>query len=214
MKCLICGHETFSYPHPKFNMIFHECEQCQFIFKDEKNYPSLELEFQKYEEHQNDDDNQGYINFLTNFIDSAVIPFVEKGKALDFGSGPNPVLAKILANEYLFDVDIYDYFYAPTKIYESKTYDLITSTEVVEHLRDPLSIFELFHHHLNANGILSILTLFHPNQREEFFKWHYIRDVTHLCFFTPVTMKKIAELCGFEFLSTNHYRYTVFKKTI
>jgi SAM-dependent methyltransferase len=212
MKCLICGHETISYPHPKFNMFFHECERCQFIFKDEKNYPSIELEFQKYEEHQNDDDNQGYINFLTNFIDSAVIPFIKKGKALDFGSGPNPVLAKILSNQYLFDVDIYDYFYAPHQIYESKTYDLITSTEVVEHLSNPLKIFKLFYQHLNPNGILSILTLFHPNQREELFNWHYIRDITHLCFFTPVTMRKIAEICGFEFISTNHYRYTVFKK--
>ncbi len=213
MKCLICGKDTISYPHPKFDILFHECGNCQFIFKDEKNYPSKELEFEKYEEHQNDDGNLGYVNFLTNFIDSAVMPYIQKGKALDFGSGPNPVLAKILNTSYFFDVDIYDYFYAPNKIYESKTYDLITSTEVVEHLRNPLEIFHLFHNHLNHHGILSILTLFHPNNREELFKWHYIRDVTHLCFFTAVTMKKIAEICEFEFLSTNHYRYTVFKKT-
>ena len=214
MKCLICGNDTISYPHPKFDMLFHECEHCQSIFKDEKNYPSEDLEFKKYEEHQNDDQNLGYVNFLTNFIDSAVIPYIKKGRALDFGSGPNPVLAKILENDYFFEVDIYDYFYAPDKIYESKTYDLITSTEVVEHLRNPLQAFRLFYNHLNPNGILSILTLFHPNDREELFKWHYIRDVTHVCFFTPVTMKKIAELCEFELISTNHYRYTVFKKTI
>jgi len=214
MRCLICGNDTISYPHPKFDMLFHECEHCQFIFKNVKNYPSEELEFQKYEEHQNDDGNLGYVNFLTNFIDSAIIPYIKKGKALDFGSGPNPVLAKILTNDYFFDVDIYDYFYAPNKVYESKLYDLITSTEVVEHLRNPLEAFQLFYNHLNPNGVLSILTLFHPNQREELFQWHYIRDVTHLCFFTPVTMKKIADICNFEFLSTNYYRYTVFKKTI
>ncbi|MDO9629062.1 MAG: class I SAM-dependent methyltransferase, partial [Acholeplasmataceae bacterium] len=122
--------------------------------------------------------------------------------------------AKILSNDYFFEVDIYDYFYAPNKVYLQKKYDLITSTEVVEHLKNPLKTFELFHDLLNKNGILSILTLFHPNNREEFFKWHYIRDITHLCFFTPVTMRKIAELCGFNILSTNNYRYTVFQKTM
>ncbi|MDO9629441.1 MAG: hypothetical protein Q7I99_06040, partial [Acholeplasmataceae bacterium] len=71
MKCLICGQETISYPHPKFDMLFYECESCQFIFKDEMNHPSERQELEKYDEHQNSDENTGYVNFLTNFIDSA-----------------------------------------------------------------------------------------------------------------------------------------------
>src|SRR5690554_3859088 len=111
--CKICGKQTISYKHPKFDMTFHECKYCEFIYKDESNYLSYDDELKAYNYHQNEDDNIGYVNFLTNFVDAAVIPYIKEGKALDFGSGPNPVLAKILQNKYHFDVDIYDLFYAP-----------------------------------------------------------------------------------------------------
>lgn len=212
MKCKICGHDTISYKHPRFDMLFHECSFCEFIFKDEKNYVSKEKEIKKYDEHQNSIQDLGYVNFLTDFIESAVWPFVKKGKILDFGSGPNPVLAALLKDVYHFDVDIYDLYYASNKIYQNQFYDLITSTEVIEHLKHPLEAFQLFHKHLKTNGILSIMTLFHPNNKDLFFEWHYIRDATHVSFFTSKTLRYIAQLFNFDFIDTNDYRYAVFKK--
>jgi SAM-dependent methyltransferase len=212
--CKICGNETISYQHPKFNMTFHECKHCEFIFKDQSNYLSLDEELNAYNYHQNDDDNIGYVNFLTNFIDAAVVPYIQKGKALDFGSGPNPVLAKIMRKNYDFDVDIYDIFYAPDRVFENQLYDLITSTEVIEHLSEPMKEIKLLINHLKPNGILSFMTLFHPMNRDKFFDWFYIRDTTHISFYTPKTIEHIAKQFNLEVIYTNDYRYIVLKKQI
>ncbi|MBU1093466.1 MAG: class I SAM-dependent methyltransferase [Firmicutes bacterium] len=211
-KCKICGHETISYHHPKTKILFHECLNCEFIFKDKLHHASQAQELKKYDEHQNNLQDVGYVNFLTDFIQSAVYPYIKEGKVLDFGSGPTPVLAAILKDQYHFDVDIYDLYYASTKIYENQIYDLITTTEVIEHLSNPIQAFQLFYDHLKPSGILSVMTLFHPKNQEQFFDWHYVRDLTHISFFTLKTMKVIAQNLNFELLDTNDYRYVVLKK--
>ncbi|MBE0700573.1 MAG: class I SAM-dependent methyltransferase [Acholeplasmataceae bacterium] len=211
-KCIICGGNTQTYSHPKFDMLFHECGNCEFIFKDEKNHLSSKEELAIYNLHENVEENIGYVNFLTNFVDSAVVPFVQKGKALDFGSGPNPVLAHILKHQYRFDTMVYDLFYASDQGYLDHKFDLITSTEVVEHLKDPMKHFKIFHQLLNPQGVLSVMTLFHPKNRQQFFDWFYIRDPSHLSFFTPKTMITIADLLDFKLIDTNAYRYVVFQK--
>lgn len=212
--CKICGEKTITYQHPRFDMTFHECLSCEFIFKDQSNYISKSEELKKYDEHNNSEEHIGYVNFLTNFLEAAVYPFVSHGKALDFGSGPNPVLAKILGKTSAFDVDIYDLFYAPDPIYLNQTYDLITSTEVIEHLRNPMKVFQTFYDHLRPGGYLSIMTLFHPKDQKILFDWFYIRDQTHVSFYTPKTIETIAQIIGFELIETNDYRYAVLKKSI
>ena len=212
-NCKICGHPAITYKHPRFDMTFHECEHCEFIYKDDSHRLSYDEEFSAYNRHQNSEQNMGYVNFLTNFIDAAIMPYIQKGDVLDFGSGPNPVLAKIMKEQYLFNVDIYDIFYAPKKIYENKTYDLITSTEVIEHLSQPVEVIKVMVDHLKPGGYLSMMTLFHPKDRKAFFEWFYIRDITHLCFYTPKTLEYIAKRLNVEVVYTNEYRYIVLKKT-
>ena len=212
IPCKICGTPTISFKHPKLDILFHECPFCELIFKDPANQVSMEMELAKYDQHQNGDDNLGYVNFLTNFIDSAVIPHIQKGLVLDFGSGPNPLLSKILVEKYKFSVEIYDIFYAKQQVFIGKQYDLITSTEVIEHLSDPLASFKLFDQILAPGGYLSIMTLFYPKDREQFFGWFYIRDVTHLSFFTPRTIEVVAKKIGFNLIETNQYRYAVLYK--
>ncbi len=211
-SCIICGHETTSFKHPRFDIVFHECDFCEFIFKDEKNHITHDEELMVYDLHQNSIENIGYVNYLNNFIDTAVTPFIQMGKVLDFGSGPNPVLKQLLSKSFSFDVDIYDFFYSPLKVYENQKYDLITSTEVVEHFQDPLSYFKLFYELLSPNGILSIMTLFHPKTHQEIFDWFYIRDKSHVSFFTIKTMQYIADTLGFNLIYDNDYRVVVFKK--
>ena len=86
------------------------------------------------------------------FVKGYIIPYKNRIKTeLDFGCGPTPVLADIL-KKHGFEVDIYDIFFAPVKSYINKQYDLITSTEVIEHLSDPLKILHLLKNRLNNNG--------------------------------------------------------------
>ena len=106
---------------------------------------------------------------------------------MDFGCGPGPVL-KVLLNRLGIDVDIYDPYFYPDKVFEGKQYDLITCTEVFEHLKNPLEIITLLESLLKENGILAVMTLFHTTS-DNFCKWWYRRDPTHICFYSPKTFK-------------------------
>ena len=130
----------------------------------------------------------------------------------DFGCGHGPVLAHLL-KEKGFSVDTYDPYFAPEKVYEHKNYDLITSTEVIEHLRDPMCELRLMKEHLKPGGLLSVMTLFHPDDEKEFLEWYYKREVTHIAFYTPLTMQHIANILGLKILHQDRKNITVLSKT-
>ena len=213
MECIVCRSKTISYSHIKLDILFHECLSCELIFKDPVHYITPTLEKAVYDLHENGIDQKGYVNFLTNFIESAVTPFItnEAPHALDFGSGPEPVLAHILENHFHIPTDIYDPYYANEKIADDKTYDVITSTEVIEHLSNPVDIFHTFKKHLKKEGILAVMTLFHPNDRTQFLDWFYIRDETHIVFYTTNTLKIIADIVGLSLIFDNAHRHATFK---
>lgn len=207
-KCILCGSETSLISHKKFGD-FHKCNNCELISKDEKDYISKENEFKIYNSHNNSLENTKYVEYLCRFLDYAVINFTNGGKSgLDFGSGPSPVLANILKEKYEYDMDIYDLFYAPEKIFIGKKYDLVTSTEVIEHLKNPLEYFNLFANILKPNGILAVMTQFHKNDDKSFLDWHYIRDRSHISFYTKKTMEYICTKVGLKIIYTDEERYT------
>jgi len=192
---------------------FYRCEQCDFVFKSDHHYLSTEDELKEYDLHVNSIADQGYVDYFKRFVEAAVVGYVSIGrKGLDFGSGPSPVLAEILERDYGYDMDIYDLFYAPEKLYQDRRYDLITSTEVVEHLADPLAFFKFAIEHLSEDGLLAIMTLFHPEEDEAILKSHYLRDRTHISFFSLKTMETVAALTGLEMVYTDFKRYTSFRR--
>ncbi len=50
----------------------------------------------EYDLHENSIEDMGYVNYLDNFLIKAVDPYINEGQALDFGCGPEPVLAELL----------------------------------------------------------------------------------------------------------------------
>ena len=211
--CKICNASTKELIHPTTDQRFYRCEQCDFVFKSETHYLSTSDELKEYDLHTNSVEDQNYVDYFKRFIDAAVGGYVTIGrKGLDFGSGPSPVLAEILERDYGYKMDIYDLFYATEKVYQDRRYDLITSTEVVEHLADPLAFFKFARDHLNEDGLLAVMTLFHPEEDEAILKSHYLRDMTHISFFSLKTMETIAALTGLEVVYTDHKRYTSFRR--
>jgi SAM-dependent methyltransferase len=104
---------------------------------------------------------------------------------LDFGSGPGPTLAA-MCQEAGYDIKIFDPFYAPNPDIWNAMYDFITCTEVVEHMRRPgKTLFQIWDM-LRPDGWLGIMTKLIIS-REAFVNWHYIRDPTHICFFSRAT---------------------------
>jgi SAM-dependent methyltransferase len=184
---------------------------CDFISLEDKCIISPEEELEVYERHENSIDDPRYVQFFMKFVNMAIIDHVERDEieCLDFGSGPEPVLAKLLRRQFDWQVDIYDKYYALEKIYKGNQYDLITSTEVAEHFDNPLRYFKLFKKLLRPDGLLSIMTLFHPSC-DDFYNWFYINDPTHISFYSAKTLGVISEIVGLDILYCDDHRYVTF----
>lgn len=115
-------------------------------------------------------------------MEQAVTPYVGAGaRILDFGSGPEPVLASLLKDRG-YEVEIYDKYFSPGTV--TGRFDMITSTEVFEHVPDPISLLKELKPRLNPGGMIAVKTSFRPDDDTEFFKWWYREDSTHISFFT------------------------------
>ncbi|MCP4338456.1 MAG: class I SAM-dependent methyltransferase, partial [Desulfobulbaceae bacterium] len=136
----------------------------------------------------------GYRQFLSR-LSTPLLEKLEKpaGKkrGLDFGCGPGPTLSTLF-EEQGYQMDLYDpFYYNDPEVFEKK-YDFICATEVVEHLADPDREFAALFSMLKQGGWLGIMTKL-VIDRHAFTNWHYIRDMTHICFYSKSTFNYLAE---------------------
>jgi len=211
-SCKICSNATSLIEDKKKLLYYYRCTSCGFVFLDEAQRVDKIREKKQYDQHNNSLENEGYVAMFDKFIDLSITPYLQNIQtALDFGSGPTPVFSELLKRRGL-EVDIYDLFYAPKKVYEEKSYDLITSTEVFEHLSKPLEVLELLTKHLNSNGYIVLMTKFPPKEDDAFLNWWYRRDPTHISFFTPKSFEIMAEKVGLKLLKTINGNIALFQK--
>lgn len=113
---------------------------------------------------------------------------------LDFGCGPMPVLSAQLS--YLGgSVAVYDkYFYPDTAVLNAQ-YDVITCTEVIEHIWQAGAVWEQFKRLLKPDGMLLIMTK-RVIDEPRFAQWHYKNDPTHICFYHAKTAKYLGHKYG------------------
>ena len=191
--CKICQSTTRTIQYLKKELYYHRCYECGFVSLDDKFMVDETCEKKQYEYHNNSFESLGYVEMFEKFIVKAVEPYISEIKtALDFGCGPGPVLAELLRRKGV-EVDEYDYYFSPQKVYEGKKYDLITSTEVFEHLKEPIKTLELLVQSLHKNAYIVLMTQFPPSDDKLFLAWWYRRDVTHISFFTPRSFEIMAE---------------------
>jgi hypothetical protein len=200
IKCKICSKTTESFETAKKK--YHYCKSCEFIFLDKDFIISNKKEEERYLKHENTIKNQSYVKIFEEFIKKIKEKKFDIKIALDFGCGPGDVLKNILQHKKI-KTDCYDIYFQKEKVYENKRYDIITCTEVFEHLKNPLETIKLLKNHLSDDGMIAIMTLFHPNNKEEFQKWWYITDETHISFYTVKTFEKIASLMDLEIIYIN-----------
>lgn len=184
--CPLCNFRTFEFSKDKDREYF-KCKECGLISVPEKYHLSTVEEKKRYDLHTNNPEDIGYRNFLKRIF----IPMKERiapgSSGLDFGSGPGPTLSKMF-EEAGFKMKIYDLFYADDKSGLKDKYDFITTTEVAEHLKNPLRELDMLWGCLKQGGTLGIMTKFSPD-KEKFSKWHYINDETHISFFSKQTFE-------------------------
>jgi len=207
--CRICSSGTHRIRDQAFGIDYHHCPSCDFIFMDERALPSTEEERQEYLKHDNTRENTGYVGMLAGFIRSCIVPHQASVRTvLDFGCGPGPVLVELLT-EAGFEVDAYDPHFFPEKVYEGRQYDLITATETLEHIHDPMESLRLLKKHLNPEGKLAVMTRFHPGDPEAFKTWWYRREASHVSFFSPTTISHMAGVLNMKVLMMDAERYFV-----
>jgi cyclopropane fatty-acyl-phospholipid synthase-like methyltransferase len=191
---------------------YFRCSSCGFIYLDDSHIVDSQTEKSHYDKHQNSFDSLGYVDMFRSFIVKAIDPYLENiESALEFGCGLGPVLAELLRQKGL-DVDKYDLYYFPKKVYENKSYDLITSTEVFEHLKEPIDILKTLVNSLNDSGYIVLMTRFPPSDNREFLDWWYRRDITHISFFTPKSFEIMAKKVGLKVVKTIDSNIVVFQK--
>ena len=180
--CPLCRSvEVLAYHSDKTRSYLH-CSQCQLVFVPRQFHLSPENEKAAYDNHQNSPTDSGYRKFLSRLAQPLLAQIAPNSLGLDFGSGPGPTLSLML-EEQGHRVAIYDPYYAPDEAALSRSYDFITSTEVVEHLAAPGFEMEKLWALLKPGGYLAIMTK-QVTDRESFGLWHYKNDPTHISFFS------------------------------
>jgi len=214
INCKICKSKTTILKDEKTSKNYHKCSTCKYIFLDEEFYIDEAHEKSHYDKHHNNLESLGYVKMFEDLVDEFVKPLhVEIKTALDFGCGEGEVLPIVLERESI-TCDRYDLFYFPKKIYESKKYDLICSTEVFEHLVNPLEMLKKLLLHVEDNGYLLLMTAFHPDDDEKFLKWWYIRDITHIGFFHLSTFEYLAKELNIQIIKHNSKNIIMLKKLV
>ncbi len=213
MKCHICGQVTESFIDEKTNITYYHCNNCEYIFKSPECYQDLTTQKERYNLHENDENDTGYQAYFQRFLDF-ILPLLDKPKtALDFGCGRSSLLASLLKKEGI-DCDYYDPIYHPDTLIETKKYGLIVSTEVFEHLHQPREVFESLLDRLEEGGYLALQTQFHPNDVGGFKKWYYHQDPTHIVFFTAKTFSVLCKEFGVEFIADNGKNMVLLRKSL
>lgn len=209
MKCKICNEATYELNDKQFDIVYHRCTRCGFIYEDPKFHLNLNDEKSEYDSHNNSIENDGYVNMFRRFIE-AFEPYLKGKRILEYGSGPEPVLSELL-RQGGYEVTSFDPFFLPDTNYLNKTYDLITSTEVFEHFVNPIEEIEKLLSLINKGGILAIMTQF-PKDDTHFLNWWYRRDITHISFYTIESFEYIAAKYNLEIVFKNEKDYMIFKK--
>ncbi len=192
------------------NREYHLCRECKLIFTNSRFHPSKDEEEERYKLHENGIQHKGYVDFLQQAIQPALQYIQPDKKGLDYGCGPNPTLSLLLQNQG-YSCDDYDPIFFPN-IPSSEGYDYIFSTECFEHFiypeKDIISITKL----LKSSGILIVMTLFWKNL-DEFRKWFYTKDPTHVSFYHRETFEFICQQFGYKLLWTDDARVIILQKT-
>lgn len=213
LKCSLCDSESviplrFSRSSGKAGKRrFMRCGVCDLIFVPENFHLSPEEESARYRLHNNTLLNEGYVGTFLEKISLIHQYCPGISSVLDYGCGPEPVLAELLRRDG-YTCDIYDPYFFP-ELPES-SYDLVISTEVFEHFRDVKSEICNINSFLNPGGFVAVMTSFHESV-ENFEGWWYITDPTHVCFFGLKTFEWISKKFGLIIVYTNRKNFIILR---
>lgn len=193
--CPLCDSRNTARYHQDKKRSYYQCNQCELVFACPESFLSQDQEKAEYLLHENSAEDAGYRRFLSR-LSTPLLETLPAGlHGLDFGCGPNPVLAEMLAQSGM-TMSVFDPFFAPDTDLLSTQYDFITCTEAIEHFHKPMKEITLLSQLVKPGGLLAVMTKRVISQ-QRFSTWHYKNDPTHVSFFSEATFHYIARTFGF-----------------
>lgn len=208
MVCPLCKNINPKRQQEIAGVLFLTCSQCGSLFKHSTHWPTLEVEKNRYETHNNDVTDQGYQNFVMPIVKAVKKDFKTTANGLDFGAGTGPVINNLLSSDG-YSLNLFDPFFYPDTAVLNKTYDFIICCEVIEHFHHPSLEFQRLYDLLNEDGKLYCMTELVPETPLK--NWHYQRDLTHVIFYSEENLIWIQEHFGFKKLTIDG-RLIIFEK--
>jgi len=190
--------------------IVYQCPNCRLLFKNPNHHLSAQEDLKRYSAHQNNSEDQGYIDFLNRLIDPLNNFLPKSFTGIDFGCGPGPTIAKLL-NQYGGEVVNYDPLFFPNENFLLQTFDVVISTEVIEHFKNPLKDWQTLINLIKPDGLLGIMTQFYTDNIN-YETWWYKNDPTHVVFYGPKTLDYIASCYKLDKIYDDQKSIVIFRK--
>jgi len=194
LTCPVCRSPSTSAFVTVDALAYLRCGACECTFLHPDHHLALEAEHRHYALHDNRIDDPGYRQFLSKLLEPLLHKLPAASEGLDFGCGPGPALAAML-EECGHRMQVHDPAFFPKPAALQRSYDFITCTEVIEHLRDPAAALEQLARMLRPGGWLALMTCFQDDDAR-FESWHYRRDPTHVVFYRESTLRHVADRLG------------------
>ncbi len=196
-RCPLCRSERAEHYFEDKNRCYLQCRCCFLVFVPQRFFLSRKDEKKVYDLHENEVNDSGYRRFLSRLTHPLLERLQQEAGSpshglagLDFGCGPGPALAAML-EEAGQRMECFDPFYHNQPSVLAGRYDFITATEVVEHLHNLDLEFQGLFSMLKVAGWLGIMTKL-VKSKQAFGDWHYIRDLTHVRFYSRTTFIYLA----------------------
>ena len=209
--CPLCRGRDSDLFYRDARRAYLQCPACHLVFVPPAYYLSTEEEKAEYDLHQNNPADTGYERFLNRLFEPVHRGLPPGSSGLDFGCGAGPLLADMFKAAG-HKMAVYDPHYAPDVAVLAAVYEFITASEVLEHLQKPGEVLDQLVSILKPGGLLGLMTGM-VRDRTAFAGWHYIRDLTHVCFFSRATFNWVADRWGLQVIFMDD-RVVLLKKTI
>lgn len=197
-SCPLCKSQSSQLWYQKLHdRQFYLCPKCDLRFVDRTQRMKEAEEKLHYEQHNNSTLSPGYEKFLSRLSSYVEKTYDKKSMGLDYGSGPFPMLNKLLKEKGFKNLHYFDPFFAPKKSYKDIKFDFITICEVIEHICNLKSELNELLNLLKGDGSMVISTGVYHNEID-FSSWYYHLDKSHINFFSEKTFQWISKEFGMK----------------
>ncbi|MBA3671491.1 MAG: class I SAM-dependent methyltransferase [Gemmatimonadaceae bacterium] len=191
--CPLCE-ETGAESYHVAERVYLRCRRCRLVFVRADQLPTRTEEVLRYEKHRRDAGSPGHVLFLERLAGPLCDAVPLGARGLDFGCGPQPVLAHLLHARGR-PTEWYDPVFHPDEHAIQSRYDFVACSEVVEHAHRPGAMFTQLAGLLRPGGTLAVMTSCYP-EPGAFAEWWYRRDISHVAFYSHSTFQWIARRHG------------------